>query len=105
MVKISVTFTRPSVSVPWHFEVVDLTDVNNLAGSPAFADKHQYKATEDMFAHAAGQTSLVSDVVWASQADFDAFKATPEYQAYVSARDAYNVANGITRSAETITTV
>jgi hypothetical protein len=105
MIKISATFTRPSVSVPWHYEVVDATAVNSLAGTPAWADKHQVKSTQDFVAPGVGQTTMTSDAVWASEADWNAFKATSEYQAYASARDAYNAANGITRSAETITTI
>ena len=95
MVKISVTYTRPSVSVPWHFEVIDMSAVNALGASPAWADKHQAKPTADFIANGSG-TTLVSDVVWSSQADFEAFKATAENQAYEAARDAYNAANGIT---------
>lgn len=104
MVKISVTYTRPSVSVPWHFEVVDMSAVNALAASPAWTDKLQKKSTADFLAASAG-TTLVSDVVWASQADFEDFKATAENQAYEAARDAYNAANGITSTALSYTEV
>lgn len=105
MIKISSTLTRPSVSVPWHFEVVDMSAVNALAGIPPWQDKHQAKTPQDFVSPGAGQTTMVADTVWASQADWEAFKATAEHQAYASARDAYNAANGITASAETITSI
>jgi hypothetical protein len=105
MIKISATLTRPSVSVPWHFEVIDMSAVNNLAGIPPWMDKHQAKTPQEFVAPGAGQTSMTTDTVWASQADWEAFKATSEHQSYAAARDAYNAANGITLSAETITTV
>lgn len=104
MIKISVTYTRPSVSVPWHFEVVDMGAVNALASSAPWADKHQAKQTSDFVANGAG-TTLVSDVVWSTRADYDAFTATTEWQAYAAARDAYNAANGITGTAVSYTTV
>lgn len=105
MVKISVTYTRPSVSVPWHFEVVDMTAVDALSISEAWISKHEAIATANIYASAATSTTLDASVVWASEADFNAFQATAEYQAYAAARDAYNSANGITASAQTATAV
>ena len=105
MVKISSTFTRPSVSVPWHMEVVDMSAVNALAGSPAWADKHQVRTNEEIMGSGANDTTMTAFVIWSSQADYEAYKATPEWQAYAAARDAYNAANGITQTPETVTTV
>ena len=104
MVKISSTFTRPSVSVPWHYEVIDMSAVNALASSPAWADKHQAKPPEDFLANASS-TSMEAAVFWSTRADYDAFTATPEWQAYAAARDAYNAANGITSTATSYETV
>lgn len=104
MVKISITYTRPSVSVPWHFEVVDMSAVNALGQSPAWADKHQPKPTTEFLADGSS-TTLVADGVWSSAEDWAAFKATPAYQAYLAAREAYNASNGITRTEESITSI
>lgn len=105
MVKVSVTYTRPSVSVPWHFEVVDMSAVTALAQDPAWANKHQGKTTADLVAPGAASTTLEAFTIWASQADAEAFTATAESQAYAAARDAYNAENGITKSEPTVTEV
>lgn len=105
MVKISVTYTRPSVSVPWHFEVIDMAAVDALSISEDWVGKHEATPTSGIYASGAGSTTLDANVVWASAADFTAFQATAEYQAYAAARDSYNAANGITAGAQTVTSV
>jgi hypothetical protein len=105
MVKVSVTYTRPSVNTPWHFEVIDMTAVDALAQAPAWADKHQGKSPQEIAAPGAASTTLDANTIWATEGDFEAFRATAEYQSYVAARDAYNTQNSITRSTETIEAV
>ena len=105
MINISATYTRPSVSVPWHYEVIDMTAVDALSQSNAWTGKHQAKTIQEILAPGVASTTLTAEKIWGNEADFNAFKATPEYQAYAAARDAYNSANGITASAETITTI
>lgn len=88
------TFTRPSVDVPWHFDVI--------TGVPEFVDRMR----KDFIETGKIVTRFVNDyqtdticevnIIWDSQESMDAHFNDPDNVKFFSDRDVYNESVGIT---------
>ena len=91
MIKVSRTYTRANVNVPFHHDVIDGEYFYNAFDLTSKRTSHEAIISSDNLS-----CTYVSN--WIDLATWEAHKEDPQVLAFFAARDQYNSANGITYS-------